>query len=152
MEEIRTGVDELMALLKEGTRLSVPDAAKQLKESEATIQNWVDFLVEEKLVGIEYKFTTPFVYRNAPQQRVVLAQKVETMEDIRSQFIAHAKEKGIPKEKLGELWEHHLLSEIQLKQQFFREECTRRSLLNVDALLARYTERIVNEYGLRHLA
>lgn len=152
MDEIRTGVDDLMALLTDGVRISVPDAAKQLKQSEAAIQSWVDFLVEEKLIGIEYKFTTPYIYRNAPQQRVVTEQKAETIETFRSQFVAHANEKGIPKDKLAELWEHHLLTSMQQKQAFFKQECLKRNLLNVEELFERYTDRVTKEYGLRHLA
>jgi DNA-binding Lrp family transcriptional regulator len=150
MEELRTGVDELLALLAGGARISLPDAAKQLKQSEATVQNWVDFLVEEKIVGIEYKFTTPYIYRNSPQKRAT--QKQESIAQLREQFLAHAAEKNIPADKLAELWEHHLLAAIEAKQPFFTSEAQKRKLVGVPELWKRYTERVIGEHGLRHVA
>ena len=59
---IRTAADELFELVKKNAKISVEGAAKQLRIPLATIQALVDFLVEEKVFGIEYKFTTPFIY------------------------------------------------------------------------------------------
>ncbi len=150
MEELKTGVDELLALLASGERLSVPDVAKRLKQSEQTVQNWVDFLVEEKLLGIEYKFTTPFIYRNAPQKR--FAQKQESVAELREQFLARAAEKNIPADKLAELWEHHLLAAIESKQALFTQEAQKRNLHDIPQLWRRYVERVIGEHGLRHVA
>ena len=149
MEELKTGVDELLALLSAGQRLSVPDVAKQLKQSEKTVQNWVDFLVEEKLLGIEYKFTTPYIYRNAPQKRMVVRQ--ESIAELREQFLSRANEKNIPADKLAELWEHHLLAAVEAKQAFFTLEAQKRGL-QATALWQRYVERVIGEHGLRNLA
>ena len=38
------------------------DASKILKLPMNVVQSLVDFLVEEKIFGIEYKFTTPYIY------------------------------------------------------------------------------------------
>lgn len=152
MDEVRTGVDDLMALLTDGERISIPDAAKKLGQTEKAIQGWVDFLVEEKLVGIEYKFTTPYIYRNAPQKSAKSITKDETIEDFRNQFVTHAKEKGMPKEKIAELWEHHLVTAVQQKEAFFKDECLKRNLLAVEDLIERYTEHLIKEHGLRHVA
>ena len=67
---IRTVADELFELVKKAKRISVEDAAKQLKVPITTVQTLVDFLVEEKVFGIEYKFTTPYIYlyRDSLQQ------------------------------------------------------------------------------------
>src|SRR3989338_7068887 len=59
---IRTVADELFELVKKKEKISVEDAAKSMKMSVSTVQALVDFLVEEKIFGIEYKFTTPYVY------------------------------------------------------------------------------------------
>ena len=59
---IRTVADELFELVKKRSKLSVEEASKQLKIPIATIQALVDFLGEEKVFGIEYKFTTPYIY------------------------------------------------------------------------------------------
>ena len=116
---------------------------------EKTIQNWVDFLVEEKLLGIEYKFTTPYIYRNAPQKRMVIRQ--ESIAELREQFLGRASEKNIPSDKLPELWEHHLLAAVEAKQPFFTIEAQKRGL-EATALWRRYVERVIGEHGLRHLA
>ncbi len=149
MEELKTGVDELLALLAGGQRISVPDVAKQLKQSEKTVQNWVDFLVEEKLLGIEYKFTTPYIYKNAQQKRMVMRQ--ESIAELREQFLGRATDKNIPADKLAELWEHHLLAAVEAKQPYFALEAQKRGLQGA-VLWQRYTERVIGEHGLRHLA
>jgi hypothetical protein len=152
MDEVRTGVDDLMNLLIEGRRMTIADAAKQLRQSEATVQNWVDFLVEEKILGIEYKFTTPYIYRNAPQRAVATTPVLETIVDIRRAFVENAHHKGIPEEKIAQLWEHHLLTVLETRRAFFRDECLKRNLFDTDGLFQRYTERLLHEHGLRHPA
>ena len=58
---IETGVDKLVALIKKKGRVSIPEAAKDLGVSTDVIEDWVDFLEEESIIAIEYKFTTPFL-------------------------------------------------------------------------------------------
>ena len=60
--EIRTGADELVELVKKRKKISIEEAAKLLGLKPANIQGLVDFLVEDKKFGVEYKFTTPYVY------------------------------------------------------------------------------------------
>lgn len=141
MEEVKTGVDELMELVQREQRISVSDAAKQLKQPEAVIQNWVDFLVEEKLLGIEYKFTTPYIYVNSPEKASIMNQKAETFEDLKKQFYDHGKQKGMPAEKLPLLWKNHLAEAIQQRKDFFYQECQKRNLPNPDDLFRRYMEK-----------
>jgi tetratricopeptide (TPR) repeat protein len=62
-ELIQTGVDGLIRLVEEKNRISVSDAAKELGVPVKTIEKWMDFLVEEEKIGVEYKFTTPYLYR-----------------------------------------------------------------------------------------
>ena len=59
---LKTGVDELYELVMSRKKISVEEIAKILKIPDDTVQALVDFLVEEKIFGIEYKFTTPYVY------------------------------------------------------------------------------------------
>lgn len=61
-EVVETGVDNLIRLLKEKGKISIPQASDELKVPQKTIESWVDFLVEEHKIGIEYKFTTPFIF------------------------------------------------------------------------------------------
>ena len=148
MDEVKTGVDELMTLLSTHPRLSLPEVAKMLKQPEAVVQNWVDFLVEERLLGIEYKFTTPYIYLNKPQAAATIVGIEETIEDVRKEFVRRAKEKSIPSEKMRQLWEHHLTQAIETRFDFFRQECQKRKLANTDELFGRYKEKILKEHSL----
>jgi hypothetical protein len=133
MDVLKTGVDELMELVRAQKRLSISDAAKRLKQPEKTVQNWVDFLVEERVLGIEYKFTTPYIYINEPTSTAKVSKKPRTIKDEQAEFLAHAKEKGMPADKLGLLWKHHLERVIESRQDFFRRECLKRGVSEADA-------------------
>lgn len=61
---ITTAVDDLIHLVKESGKISLMEAAKQLDVPQKTVETWVDFLVEEERLSIEYKFTTPYIFLN----------------------------------------------------------------------------------------
>ena len=61
-EILKTSVDDLYELVESRKKISVDDAAKLLKLPVNIVQSLVDFLVEESIFGIEYKFTTPYIY------------------------------------------------------------------------------------------
>jgi len=58
---IETGVDKLVNLVNTKGRIPSADAAKILGVGVSTIMEWVDFLEEEGIIKIEYKFTKPFL-------------------------------------------------------------------------------------------
>ena len=58
---IETGVDKLVNIVKERGRIALTDAAKELGVSTTVIQEWVDFLEDEGIISVEYKFTKPFL-------------------------------------------------------------------------------------------
>ncbi|MBI2135343.1 hypothetical protein HYU09_05100 [Candidatus Woesearchaeota archaeon] len=58
---IETGVDKLVKLVNEKGRISSFDAAKELGVSNTVVMEWADFLEEEGIISIEYKFTKPFL-------------------------------------------------------------------------------------------
>ncbi len=58
---IETGVDKLVNLINERGKISSADAAKELGVSTTVIMEWVDFLEEEGIINLEYKFTKPFL-------------------------------------------------------------------------------------------
>ncbi len=60
-EEVITGVDRLMALLDKKNSVSVVEAAKELAVPRVVIEEWVDFLEENGIIEVEYKFTTPYI-------------------------------------------------------------------------------------------
>ena len=58
---IETGVDKLVKLVNGKGRISSFDAAKELGVSNTVVMEWADFLEEEDIISIEYKFTKPFL-------------------------------------------------------------------------------------------
>jgi len=121
---IRTVADELFELVKKKERISVEDAAKILKIPLATVQSLVDFLVEEKIFGIEYKFTTPYIYpykeglKQAKGKDKSFAKGLITKE----QFYQRAKEKKMPYEYIEGLWRKYLQQNItSIRGEFLRK-------------------------------
>lgn len=58
---IETGIDKLVNLVKERGRISLEDAAKELRQSTTVVQEWVDFLEDEGIISVEYKLTKPYL-------------------------------------------------------------------------------------------
>ena len=58
---IETGVDKLVKLVNSKGRISSADAARELGVSTTIVMEWADFLEEEGIIKIEYKFTKPFL-------------------------------------------------------------------------------------------
>ena len=63
--KIETVADKLLALVKKKKRITFKDCAKQLKVPENLIEDWAQFLEEEKLVDIEYRLATPYLVEKA---------------------------------------------------------------------------------------
>jgi chromosome segregation ATPase len=76
MVKIETGVDRLVELIGQEKRITIDDAAKKLGIGKVVIQEWADFLEEEKIISIEYKFSKTFlVERKLSQTEVKEKQK-----------------------------------------------------------------------------
>jgi chromosome segregation ATPase len=58
---IETGVDKLVDIINSKGRISSLDAAKELGVSNTVILEWADFLEEEGIISINYKFTKPYL-------------------------------------------------------------------------------------------
>ncbi|HLG24182.1 MAG TPA: hypothetical protein VI564_04620 [Candidatus Nanoarchaeia archaeon] len=58
---IETGVDKLVALVKQRGKIALSDSAKELGVSTTVIQEWTDFLEEEGIISVEYNLTKPFL-------------------------------------------------------------------------------------------
>ena len=118
---IRTVADELFELVKRSGKISVEDAAKRLKIPLATAQALVDFLVEEKIFGIEYKFTTPYVYlyregiKGAKSKEGSFTKGLITKEH----FYEKAKQRKVPYELIEGLWRKYLQQNINhIREEF----------------------------------
>ncbi|MFH1849188.1 MAG: hypothetical protein ABH879_03285 [archaeon] len=71
---IKTDVDALVDLVKERKRISFDEVAKTLKLEVSAVEDWAAFLEEEGVIGIDYKFTTPFLVtieqKKKPQEKI----------------------------------------------------------------------------------
>ncbi|MEK6983366.1 MAG: hypothetical protein AABX33_02235 [Nanoarchaeota archaeon] len=121
---LRTIADELMDLVKINKRISVEEAAKKLKTPLSSVQALVDFLVEERVFGIEYKFTTPYIYlynegiKEARGKDRNLTKQLITKE----QFYEKAKEKKVPYQQIETLWRKYLQQNLaHIREEFLRK-------------------------------
>ena len=120
---IRTVADELMELVKKSKKISVDEAAKKLKVPAASVQSLVDFLVEEKVFGIEYRFTTPYVYIYKEFKQAKGKEKSFTDELItKEQFYERAKTRKVPYEHIEGLWRKYLQQNlVNIRQEFLKK-------------------------------
>ncbi len=58
---IATAIDSLVELVKLRKKLTLEEAAHQLALPEHVINEWANFLEEEGIIQITYKFTTPYL-------------------------------------------------------------------------------------------
>ena len=145
-EVIRTGVDELLELLAHSTKVPLTDAASELKIDAGVIQAWVDFLVEEGIVGIEYKFTTPYIYLNKTVDKKN-AEKTDKYENynvqyFKKEFWEHAKASNIPERQIEELWKNHVIQALDILKKYFFFEAQQRKLKDIENLWNEYKELI----------
>ena len=118
---IKTSADELLELVKQEKKLSVEEISKRLHLPLNTVQALVDFLVEEKIFGIEYKFTTPYVYLYSENVKE-LRSKTKEFEGLvtKDQFYERAKQRKIPYENIEGLWRKYLRQNlIHIRDEFF---------------------------------
>ena len=140
-EMVRTGVDDLLDYLKGKDKVPMHDAAKVLGISADTLQAWVDFLVEEKIIGIEYKFTKPFIYLNKEEEKKrtkIIETTGSSLEEVKEAYFARAHNKQIPKEKAQELWKSHVKEALQEKHDYFMDQAARRHVHDPEQLWQEY--------------
>lgn len=121
---LRTVADELLELVSKHKKISVEEAAKKLKMPVASVQALVDFLVEEKVFGIEYKFTTPYIYlyregvKEAKEKEKSFAEGLITKE----QFYTKATAKKAPHEHIERMWRKYLQHNLaNIREEFLRK-------------------------------
>lgn len=121
---LRTVADELLELVKKSRKISVEDAAKKLKMPLASIQALVDFLVEERVFGIEYKFTTPYIYLYKEGIKEARGKEKSFTEGLitKEQFYEKAKERKVPYEHIEGMWRKYLQQNLtSIREEFLRK-------------------------------
>jgi hypothetical protein len=145
-EVITTGVDDLLDYLKGKDRVAMQDVATFLSVSMDTLQAWTDFLVEEKILGIEYKFTKPYIYLNQVEKskhKQVVEQAAMTLEQIKQEYKERAMAKQMPIPKIIELWRAHVQEALESKKEFFFEQASRKNASNPQQLWSQYREDLL---------
>lgn len=142
-ESIKTGVDALIAFLEQHDKVSIKDAAQAINTPESTVQLWVDFLVEERIVGVEYKFTKPYIFLNKKVREEESSQEDEdvSLYLFKEEFFQKAKKDKLPEEKIPQLWKNHLLDAIEKEKDFFTREALNRDLQQANRLFDRYKQK-----------
>jgi hypothetical protein len=143
---VKTGVDELLELLNTNNKMALAEAAAKLRVDAGVVQAWVDFLVEEGIIGVEYKFTTPYIYLNKALEQS--STKKEHDEDysihfFKKQFWDKAKINNIPELQVEALWRNHISQALEIEKKYFYFEAQRRKLVNVDRLWQEYKELVI---------
>lgn len=77
MKNIETGVDKLVELINREKKVSVEDTAKKLGIGVVVIREWADFLEEEKIISIEYKFSKTILKERELSEKEVTQKKKE---------------------------------------------------------------------------
>ena len=121
---LKTVADELLDLVRKRKRLSVEEAAKELKSPLQSIQSIVDFLVEEKVFGIEYKFTTPYIYLydDNIKPSILHGKWIQKKFMSKEEFYKNAARSKIPHDQIERMWHTYLENNLPLiKEEFFRK-------------------------------
>ena len=121
---LKTSADDLYELVKSRKKISVEDAAKLLKMPVKTVHALVDFLVEEKIFGIEYKFTTPYVYisQENPEKKVMAKSGFTRGMITKEEFFEKAKKWNISPEKINDLWNKYIAENLKyIKEDFYKK-------------------------------
>ena len=124
---LRTDVDNFLELVKSKGRVSLAIVAKELKISLATVQAWTDFLVEEKVLGIEYKFTTPYVFMNVDNKDEINFKNYVHF-DTREEFYKKATQRGLDHIQIKLLWLKYLNHNKRAMQNLFYEKANERGI------------------------
>ncbi|MGV8086133.1 MAG: hypothetical protein ACP5N1_00745 [Candidatus Woesearchaeota archaeon] len=144
-EVIRTGVDELLELLSNNSKIPLTEVASQLKLDAGVIQAWVDFLVEENIIGIEYKFTTPYIYLNkiiGKKSKEEIPEERYNIQFFKKKFWEKARLDNIPEKEIDMLWKNHVVQALELQKKYFFFEAQRRKILDPNKLWEQYKELI----------
>ena len=138
---LKTSADDLYELVKSRKKISVEDAAKILKVPTKIVQALSDFLIEEHIFGIEYKFTTPFIYISQEKEKKIEADiKKENKFVSRDEFFQKAGKWNLPPERINSLWRKYIQENFNsIKEEFYKKASSRNiSKETVDNLWNKY--------------
>ena len=145
---LKTSADDLYELVRSRKKMSVEEAAKILKMPINIVQSLVDFLVEERIFGIEYKFTTPYVYISEKASKKIYVPIPNLPDEGQSgkaivtkeEFYRKASYWNLPDEKIGILWKKYVQENMDSIREDFYSKARLRNIgeEKIDALWEKY--------------
>jgi len=149
---LTTSADELYNLVMSRKKISVEDASKILRLPMNIVQSLVDFLVEEKIFGIEYKFTTPYVYISQEKGKKVhpqisLSPPQEEKPITKEEFCQKASKWNIPTGKIDQLWKKYASENIGYIKEVFYKKAESKNIQNekIDILWQKYLSKYLSK-------
>ncbi len=116
---LKTSADDLYELVKSRKKISVEEAAKLLNIHANVVQSLVDFLVEERIFGIEYKFTTPYIYLSQEKEKKIIYESRKKL-ITKDEFFKKAGRWNIEFEKINLMWKKYVDENINsIKEEFY---------------------------------
>lgn len=125
---ITTAVDSLVKLVNQKGIISLEDASKELGLPQNIINEWASFLDQEKIIHIEYKFTTPYLMSKKSSQKEEVSADYEMI--LRKlEFMQAYLNKIQPKEDKKIKQKEYLLKEINnLMEKTKKKKITKEEL------------------------
>ncbi len=103
--DITTAVDSLVELIHKKKRITIEAAAKQLGLPSHIVNEWANFLEDDKILKIEYKFTTPYLIASKKTKEAAEAasSELESQKDILTRkveiMLSRVQKHSLPHEK-----------------------------------------------------
>jgi len=139
---LTTSADQLVEFVKSKEKVTIEETAKTLKIPEKTVQALVDFLVEEKILGIEYKFTTPYIYLSKKnfKEPIFIRKKEAPILLSKEEFYEKAKSRNISYQKIESLWRKYLEKQLRNVKEDFYENAKQKDIPygRIDSLWQKY--------------
>lgn len=145
---LKTDVDDFLELVKRLGKVSLQDAAKELNTPITTVQAWTDFLVEEKILGIEYKFTTPYVF--VEEHKDTKHDMLDMGFDTKEEFYEKARKRGIKDNHIRLLWVKYLSANKEAMKKVFYDKGQARGIgkEKLPILWQKYYDFLMSEQGI----
>ena len=149
---LTTSADELYNLVRARKKISVEDASKILRLPMNIVQSLVDFLVEEKIFGMEYKFTTPYVYISQEKGKKVHPQiSLAPLQDgkpiTKEEFYQKAGNWDIPEQKIEHLWKKYVMENLDYIKEVFYKKAESKDIQNekIGILWQKYWQKYLSK-------
>ena len=123
---ITTAVDSLVKLVNKEGKIGLEEASKKLGLPTNVLNEWATFLDQEKIIHIEYKFTTPFLISIKKENKKtkvdyeLILRKLEFMQA----YLTKAQPKDSKKQKQKEFLLKQINKSIEItkKKKITKEE------------------------------